>query len=88
MAELAKEYLCPPATSAPSERVWSRAARLLTAKRSRLNSQVSSDMMFVHENLHVLYDMWEQIQKDVPLNEAYLPALDKSTKSKYMDWQD
>ena len=88
LAELAKEYLCPPATSAPSERVWSRAARLITAKRSRLSSDVTSDIMFVHENLHVLYDKWEQIQKDVPLEEAYLPPLRKQSKLKNMDWED
>ena len=30
-AGVAKEYLATPATSAPLERIWSRAARVLTA---------------------------------------------------------
>ena len=32
-AGVAKEYLATPATSAPSERVWSRSARVLTANK-------------------------------------------------------
>jgi len=35
--QLEKEFLIIFATSAPSERVWSRAARVIRAKSSRLN---------------------------------------------------
>ena len=37
LVQLAKEFLTIPATSPPSERVWSRAARVIRAKHSRLN---------------------------------------------------
>ena len=49
LAQLTKEFLTIPATSAPSERVWSRAARVIRAKRSRLNPDVTARMMFAQE---------------------------------------
>ncbi len=39
---LAVKYLAIPATSAPSERIWSRAARVLTVKRNRMSEEVNS----------------------------------------------
>ena len=36
---LAVKYLAIPATSAPSERIWSRAARVLTVKRNRMSEE-------------------------------------------------
>jgi hypothetical protein len=38
------------ATSAPSERIWSRAARVLTVKRNRMSEEVTSAMMYCREN--------------------------------------
>ncbi len=50
LAQLAKEFLTIPATSAPSERVWSRAARVIREKCSCLNPEVMTRMMFAQEN--------------------------------------
>ena len=61
VAGLTKEYLATPATSAPSERVWSRVARVLTAKRSRLKEELVSRMMFVQENRKLLHKYFKQI---------------------------
>ena len=58
-AGVAKEYLATPATSAPSERVWSCAARVLTAKRSCLKEELVSLMMFVQENRKLLHKHFE-----------------------------
>jgi hypothetical protein len=38
---LAVKYLAIPATSALSERIWSRAARVLTVKRNRMSEKVT-----------------------------------------------
>ena len=68
-AGVAKEYLATPATSAPSERVWSRAARVLTAKRACLKDELVSRMMFVQENRKLLHKHFQrttlsQLKKD------------------------
>ena len=47
---LAVKYLAIPATSAPSECIWSQAARVLTAKQNRLSEEVSSAIMYCKED--------------------------------------
>ena len=54
VSKLAKRFLTIPATSAPSERVWSRASNVLTMKRARLNADINACMMFVRENAHLI----------------------------------
>ncbi len=71
LAKLAKESLTIPATSAPSERVWSRAARVIRAKCSRLNPKVTSQTMFAQENSEIICEHWKVLQPNVP--ECYLP---------------
>ena len=59
-------FLAIPATSAPSERIWSRAAGVLTTKRANLDPEVASGMMFVKENLEVLRKHYTTLtEKDV-----------------------
>ena len=55
LATLAREYLAIPATSAPSERIWSRASRVLSLKRASLKPEVAQRIMFVKENLSILH---------------------------------
>jgi len=73
LAKLAQEYLSIPATSAPSERVWSRAARVLSAKRARLDPTVTSSIMFVQENSTLIRKHWDELMPGQPLNEFFLP---------------
>ncbi len=73
LAQLAKEFLTIPAASAPSERVWSRAAREIRAKRSRLNPDVTARMMFAQEISELIREHWKVLQLDVPFFEYYLP---------------
>ena len=54
VASLARLYLAVPATSAPSERVWSRAARILSLRRASLKEGLVARMMFVRENMKFL----------------------------------
>jgi hypothetical protein len=55
LATLAREYLAIPATLAPSERIWSRASRILSLKRASLKPEVAQRIMFVKENLSILH---------------------------------
>lgn len=50
MARLAKRYLCIPATSAPSERVFSTAGNIVTAKRNCLKPENVSTLTFIYQN--------------------------------------
>lgn len=48
---LAKKYLSLVATSVPSERVFSTAGQLISARRSRLSTNNVQKMMFMHHNI-------------------------------------
>lgn len=50
LAALARALLCIPATSTPSERVFSVAGLTVTAKRSRLSSIRVNKIIFIHDN--------------------------------------
>lgn len=50
LARLARIYLAVPATSTPSERLFSNAGNLLTSKRSRINAELFKRMMFLKKN--------------------------------------
>jgi hypothetical protein len=51
LAMLARMYLCIPATSAPSERIFSMASRLINKRRARLTPENAGRMIFVNRNL-------------------------------------
>lgn len=56
LSTLARALLCIPATSTPSERVFSVAGLVLTAKRSRLMPQRVNKIIFIHDNYRVCKD--------------------------------
>ena len=49
LAKLAKELLTVPATSVPSERVFSKAGELISAKRSRLGKETVDRILFLNK---------------------------------------
>ena len=68
---LAMQYLCIPATSAPSERLWSIASKILTKERNRLDSETVASLVFLKENGHIL----EQYIKEIDGRDRVLPGI-------------
>ena len=56
------KYLSIPATSAPSERVWSIASRIITKDRARLDSYLVSSLIFLKENGEILKKYYSLIE--------------------------
>ena len=65
LGKLAVKYLGVPATSAPSEPIWSRAARVLTIKQNRMSEEVTAAMMYCRENKHILHKYYTKIAKEM-----------------------
>lgn len=53
LSELSKIYLAVPATSTPSERLFSDAGNLLTNKRTRLLPELFKRMIFLKKNINM-----------------------------------
>jgi hypothetical protein len=56
VAAVAKRFLCIPATSAPSERVFSTAGLTISKQRASLNPDNAADLIFLH-------DSWELAER-------------------------
>ena len=56
LAKMAKKYLCVPATSVPSERQFSAAGNIVSAKRNSLKPGKVNQLCFLSANLKK-YDM-------------------------------
>jgi hypothetical protein len=63
VANVARKYLAIPATLAPSERVWSRLARILSLRCASLCDDLVGRMMYVKENLVFLHQHYRQLRK-------------------------
>jgi hypothetical protein len=50
--KLAIKYLAVPATSAPSEHIWSQAARVLNVKQNKMKEDVTAAMVLQREQAH------------------------------------
>jgi hypothetical protein len=49
--KLANTFLCTPASSVPSERIFSKCGEIVSKKRNRLNPKTVEKIMFLNKNL-------------------------------------
>ena len=63
LGRLAQVFLAIPATSAPSERIWSRTSGVLTTLRNRLAPELATGTMFMKENFELVRKHWEAVTK-------------------------
>jgi hypothetical protein len=68
---MAEQYLAIPATSAPSERLWSIASRIVTIRRAKLSSEIVANIMFLKENGWIL----EKHYSSITGKERILPTM-------------
>ena len=71
VATIAHKHLAIPATSAPSERVWSRLARILSLRRACLSDDLVGRMMFAKENLVFLRKHYHELRKKETVKELH-----------------
>ena len=63
LAKFARKYLAIPATSVSSERLFSDADNLISAKRTNLDTKLAGQMLFLKRNLKtmkVFAPEWEE----------------------------
>ena len=75
------KYLSIPATSAPSERVWSIASRIITKDRARLDSHLVSSLIFLKENGEILKKYYSLIEG----RERILPTIYEDNVNNLLD---
>ena len=51
LAPVARQFLCPPPTSVPSERLFSGAGQIYSDRRSRLHPDKAEMLMFIRTNM-------------------------------------
>ncbi len=71
VSNIARKYLAIPATSAPSERVWSRLEKFLSLMRAHLSDDLVGRMMFVEENLVFLHKHYHELRKKETVKELH-----------------
>ena len=64
LAALANTYLSVQATSASSERIFSRARRIVTTDRNRLDPQIVGCLLYISENLNWYEKMSVELNYD------------------------
>jgi hypothetical protein len=67
LAAKARRWLCVPATSASSERMFSAAGNNMTFSRYNLNPNTLKKLVFIHENMPRVHDSikkWNLTYKD------------------------
>lgn len=57
IAHLAKKYLAIPATSAPSERVFSTASHIARRRRATMDATTLEKLVFLSKNAHLMCDV-------------------------------
>ena len=80
LAKLARKFLCIMGTSVPSERVFSVAGLTVTKTRSRLDSEVVNEIIFMNKVLHKKFketSTKEEIKQD-PDSEQSTSVSDQS----------
>ena len=56
LAKVARQILCVPATSTPSERLFSKAGLATQKHRSTLKPKNVDAILFLNQNMHFLFD--------------------------------
>jgi hypothetical protein len=64
IAQIVRKILCCPASSAPSERVFSAAELLISALRSSLKDSNASELMMVNRNQHLLPEFQQLLAEE------------------------
>ena len=76
IAKLARKFLAIPATSAPSERIWSIAKNVLTTERACLKENVAAAYLYIQENIEIFRTYYEDVMGE-PLDDRKLPKAKK-----------
>lgn len=53
LTEIALKYACIPATSVPSERIFSKAGQIVSQRRNRLSPKNVNILIFLNKNLEL-----------------------------------
>jgi len=66
LSQIARKYLGIPATSVSSERLFSHASNLISVKRTRLDTSLAGQMLFLKRNIRLMEVFpkeWDEIEE-------------------------